>query len=154
MHHPYVRRVARALLIAAIAASSAACATATRGTSQAWTVQTDPVGATVKTTAGFACDATPCTFKMPRKSEFDVTITKAGYKTVNTRVTHQTAGAGAAGMAGNVIVGGLIGIGVDAASGATQDIVPNPLVVKLEPDVPVMASADAPAATAATPAAN
>ena len=141
MHHPYIRRASRALLIAAIAASSAACATVTRGTTEAWTVETDPGGATVKTTAGFACDATPCTFKMPRKSEFDVTITKPGYKPVTTRVTHQTAGAGAAGMAGNVILGGLIGVGVDAVSGATQEIKPNPLVVKLELE-PMSASAE------------
>jgi hypothetical protein len=35
-------------------------------------------------------------------------------------------------MAGNVLVGGLIGIGVDAYSGAMNDLVPNPLSVKLE----------------------
>ena len=99
----------------------------------------------MKTTAGFACDATPCTFKMPRKSEFDVTITKPGYKTVNTKVTHQTAGAGAAGMAGNVLVGGLIGVGVDAISGATQELKPNPLVVKMEREE---VAATAPAADA------
>ena len=142
MHH-YIGRASRALLIAAIAASSAACATVTRGTNEAWTVETDPVGATVKTTAGFACDATPCTFKMPRKSEFDVTITKPGYKTVNTRVIHQTAGAGAAGMAGNVLVGGLIGVGVDAISGATQELKPNPLVIKLEAEGETVAAASA-----------
>ena len=158
MHH-YVGRASRVLLIAAIAASSAACATVTRGTSEAWTVETDPSGATVKTTAGYACDATPCTFKMPRKSEFDVTITKPGYKTVNTRVTHQTSGAGAAGMAGNVIVGGLIGVGVDAMSGATQELKPNPLVIKMEMDAPVVAASAASGAPAAeepvvTPAAE
>jgi hypothetical protein len=153
MHH-HLRRASRALLIAAVAASSAACATVTRGTSEAWTVETDPSGATVKTTAGFACDATPCTFKMPRKSEFDVTITKAGYKTVSTHVTHQTAGAGAAGMAGNVIVGGLIGVGVDAVSGATQEIKPNPLVVKLEAEGVTTAATVPPAAPAVVPAAE
>ena len=148
MHH-LIGRASRALLIAAIAASSAACATVTRGTNEAWTVETDPVGATVKTTAGFACDATPCTFKMPRKSEFDVTITKPGYKTVNTRVIHQTAGAGAAGMAGNVLVGGIIGVGVDALSGATQELKPNPLVVKLEAEGATVAEEAGPAETPA-----
>ena len=142
MHH-YIGRASRVLLIAAIAASSAACATVTRGTTEAWTVETDPGGAAVKTTAGFACDATPCTFKMSRKAEFDVTITKPGYKTVNTRVTHQTAGAGAAGMAGNVLVGGLIGVGVDAISGATQELKPNPLVIKLEAEGETVAAAPA-----------
>ncbi|MBK6704525.1 MAG: hypothetical protein IPG56_12760 [Caulobacteraceae bacterium] len=34
-------------------------------------------------------------------------------------------------MAGNVILG-IIGLAVDANSGATQDLVPNPLTVHLE----------------------
>jgi hypothetical protein len=126
----------RAVAVLCMAGSLGACATVTRGTDQAWTVQTDPSGASVRTNIGFACDQTPCTFKMPRKSEFDVTITKSGFVTYKSHVTHQTATAGAAGMAGNVLVGGLIGIGVDAASGATQDITPNPLTVKLESEAP------------------
>jgi hypothetical protein len=108
--------------------------TITRGANDAWTVNTTPVGAAVKTSNQFACDATPCTFKMPRRSEFDVTITKAGYKAWTGHVTHHVGGAGGAGMAGNVLVGGLIGMGVDASSGAMLDLVPNPLSVTLEKD--------------------
>lgn len=126
------RLALRVALVACASLGATACATITRGSSQAWTVETDPGGASVRTTHGFACDATPCTFKMPRKSEFDVTITKPGYKPLTTHVTHDTAGSGAAGMAGNVLVGGLIGVGVDAATGATQDLKPNPLKVTLE----------------------
>jgi len=85
----------------------------------------------VKTTNQFFCEATPCTFKMARKSEFDVTITKAGFKTWTGHVTHHVSGAGGAGMAGNVLVGGILGIGVDAYTGAMNDLVPNPLTVKL-----------------------
>jgi len=51
---------------------------------------------------------------------------------VNTNVTHKTAGSGAAGVAGNVILGGVIGLGVDAVTGASQDLVPNPLEVTLQ----------------------
>lgn len=122
----------RAAAILCAALSSTACATVTRGSSEAWTVETDPIGAQVRTTAGFACDATPCTFKMPRKSEFTVTLTKPGYKTVTTQVVHEISGAGGAGMAGNVILGGIIGAGVDVATGAMMDLKPNPLVVKME----------------------
>jgi len=149
MHHPYVGRVARALLIAAMAASSAACATVTRGSTQDFTVQSDPDGAAVKTTAGDSCVATPCTFKMSRKAEFDVTVTKAGYKPATAHVTHQISKGGGTAMVGNVVAGGLIGVGVDAVTGAANDLRPNPLVVKLEPEVPVVASADTPAAAAA-----
>jgi hypothetical protein len=40
---------------------------------------------------------------------------------------------GAAGFAGNILAGGLIGMGVDAATGAAQDHKPNPVIVTLRP---------------------
>jgi uncharacterized protein YceK len=118
--------------LAAAAVVLSGCATVTRGTNDTWTVNTTPAGAAVKTSNSYACDSTPCTFKMPRKSEFDVTITKSGYKVWTGKVTHHVGGAGGAGMAGNVLVGGIIGAGVDVASGAMLDLVPNPLAVTLE----------------------
>ena len=57
-------------------------------------------------------------------------------------------GAGAAGMAGNVIVGGIIGGVVDVASGAMLEIRPNPLQVALEAEGAAPAEAEAPAAAA------
>jgi len=108
------------------------CATITRSEHDTWTVKTTPGSAAVKTSNGFACDATPCTFRMERKSEFDVTITKPGYKTWSGHVTHKVSGAGGAGMAGNVLVGGIIGAVVDANTGAMLDLTPNPLEVTLE----------------------
>jgi hypothetical protein len=36
-------------------------------------------------------------------------------------------------MAGNVVFGGIIGAGVDAATGATKQLKPNPVVVTLVP---------------------
>jgi hypothetical protein len=137
------RRVLRAAVVVAAAASLGACATVTRGTNQTWSVQTDPNGAKVETSTGFKCEQTPCTFRMKRKASFDVTITKDGYKTYHGKVTHQTASAGAAGMAGNVLVGGLIGVGIDAATGSTQELKPNPLVIKLEADGAAPAAAPA-----------
>ncbi|WKL57903.1 translation initiation factor 2 [Asticcacaulis sp. ZE23SCel15] len=133
------------VLVAAAGAALAAlsgCATITRGTNDVFVVETDPIGAAVKTTHGFACDATPCSFKMPRKSEFDVTITKAGYKTWTGHVTNKISGGGGAAMAGNVLVGGIIGAAVDGSSGAMKDLVPNPLIVKLEKadEVPAVAA--------------
>lgn len=112
----------------------AGCATVARGTNDTWSVNTTPTGAAVRTTNQFFCDATPCTFKMPRKAEFDVTITKAGYKTWTGHVTHHVSGAGSAGFVGNALIGGVIGAGVDVASGATLNLVPNPLNVTLEQD--------------------
>ncbi|MFZ2030377.1 MAG: PEGA domain-containing protein [Vitreimonas sp.] len=151
----------RKLALAALplAMSVGACATVTRGMHEAFTVETEPSGAMVETSNGLHCDATPCTFaRVERKAEFTVTITKPGYRTWSGNVTHHTAGAGAAGMAGNVLVGGLIGVGVDATSGATQDLTPNPLHVALEAeasDTPAAApTATSAEAAAATPAAT
>ncbi len=115
-----------AICVAAMLAMLAmgGCATVTRGSSDAWVVNTDPSGAKVETTNGHQCASTPCSIKMKRKSEF-TTITKPGYKTATVQVTHKTANAGAAGVAGNVLLGGVIGLGVDMYSGASQDLTPN-----------------------------
>ena len=131
-----MHNLARGLVITAAALLSTACATITRGSTEAWTVETDPSGATVRTSAGYACEATPCTWKLPRKTAFEVTISKPGYKTVQTQVVTTISTAGGAGMAGNVILGGLIGATVDLTTGAMKDLKPNPLTVKLEPVAP------------------
>ena len=110
-----------------------ACATVTRGTNTDFNVRTDPAGAAVKTTNGYTCAATPCAMRMPRKSSFQATITKPGYKTVTATIGNRVSGGGGAGLAGNILIGGIIGAGVDAGTGAALDLRPDPLVVKLEP---------------------
>ena len=148
----------RVLFCVALAALTGACATVTRGTKEAWSVESVPPGASVRATNGFACDATPCTFKMKRNSTFEVTVAKPGYKTYHGNVVHAVSGGGGAGMAGNVILGGLIGAGVDASDGAMDDLKPNPLKVTLEAEAPVAEAAPmapaAPPPAAAPPAAE
>lgn len=132
----------RMVLVVGLAAVTAACATVTRGTKDAWSISTTPPGARVETNSGYFCAATPCAIEMPRKSSFVATVTKPGYKPAQVTVTHKVANAGAAGVAGNVIVGGLIGIGVDTYTGAAMDLTPNPVSLILE-------KVDEPAATVA-----
>lgn len=140
----------RTLLLLVTCVALASCATITRGTREAFTVNTIPSGARVTTSLGLVCESSPCTFPdVRRNADFTVTITKEGYQTWTGTVTHQTAGGGAAGMAGNVILGGLVGVAVDASSGATQELVPNPLNVTLEPIAQPIA---APAPVAVDPA--
>jgi hypothetical protein len=143
----FARYGVHALALAAAAVTLPACATVTRGTNQNFTVESTPPGASVATSNGFACDATPCSFRMPRKDGFTVTLTMPGYDTVTTEVGSQFSGAGGAAMAGNLLIGGVIGGAVDATSGALNDLKPNPLQVTLYPTgtTPV-----APAATAST----
>lgn len=118
--------------VGVLALSSTACATVTRGSNTAWEVASEPSGAKVETSHGHQCPATPCSMKMPRKSEFTATLSKPGYKNATVTVTNKVSGAGSAGMAGNVLVGGIIGAGVDVATGAMLDLTPNPAKVTLE----------------------
>lgn len=126
-------RLVRVAVVLCAASSLGACATVTRGSKDAWVVNSEPTGAKVETTNGHSCPATPCAIKMSRKSKFTATLTKPGYKPAQVQVSHKTANAGAAGVAGNVILGGVIGLGVDMATGASQDLVPNNVLIKLEP---------------------
>jgi hypothetical protein len=123
------------IMVLALVATTvlAGCATVTRGRTQTWNITSTPAGATVRTTIGFQCESTPCSFTIARKSTFGVTVTKPGYKTFTGQVENKVSGSGGAGMAGNVLIGGVIGIGVDAATGAALDLVPNPMKVILEP---------------------
>jgi hypothetical protein len=56
-------------------------------------------------------------------------------------------------MAGNVLVGGLIGAGVDVATGAMNDLTPNPVNLVLERDDAVQPAVGAPT-TVGTPVAT
>ena len=108
------------------------CASITRGTDDVLVIDSDPQGAEVSLSNGMSCTSTPCSFTLPRKSDIGVTVRKDGCDSVESNVTHKTASSGAAGVAGNVLLGGVIGLGVDAATGASQDLVPNPLKVSLD----------------------
>ena len=90
---------------------------------------------------GMYCKATPCSFKVPRKEVLVVEVSKEGFETSNYTVQTQISGGGGAAMAGNVLVGGLIGVGVDAASGAMMEHKPNPLLVELQPKSPQLVQA-------------
>lgn len=79
---------------------------------------------------GHTC-VTPCTLQFGRKDEFTVTISKPGYHIAQVPVKTQVAGAGAAGFVGNAVLGGVVGMGVDVATGATLEHFPNPVVVDL-----------------------
>ena len=129
-----INYLGRATTLLALAGSLAGCATVTRGVRESWTVRTEPPGASVKTSIGGSCDATPCTLRIRRKSDFDVTISKAGYQTAFAKVGHKSSRAGEAALLGNAVFGGVIGAYTDATNGATMELKPNPLVVTLTPE--------------------
>jgi hypothetical protein len=110
------------------------CATIARGSKETFVVETAPNGARVVTSLGQACDATPCAFtNMARNEAFTVTISKDGYQPETRRIGPRVSGGGAAAtVGGNILpVISLVGVVVDAKSGAIQDLKPNPLRVAL-----------------------
>lgn len=117
------------------------CATVTRGSNEDVIFTSVPDGAHVKTTNGYNC-TTPCTLKMKRKEKFVATFTQGG-KSRQVNVTTEVAGGGGAALAGNVIAGGVIGIGLDAATGASLNHVPNPVHVDFTKPAPVVKKAPA-----------
>ncbi len=120
------------IAIALAAAALGGCATVTRGTTSQVQINSEPSGAAVRTSLNQTC-TTPCTLQVSRKDEFAVTFSKPGYTDEQVEVKTQIAGSGAAGFAGNILVGGVIGMGVDAATGSTLEHVPNPVHAVLRP---------------------
>ena len=74
------------------------CASITRGTSEAYAIESEPVGATANLSNGLSCQ-TPCSLKVKRRSDFTVTFEKEGYEDITATVTSSVDGGGAAGMA-------------------------------------------------------
>jgi hypothetical protein len=71
-----------------------------------------------------------------RNADITVTFNKEGYEPQIIPLTKEIPGSGAAGFAGNILAGGLVGMGVDAVTGAAQDHKPNPVIVTLQPLAP------------------
>jgi hypothetical protein len=122
----------RSVWVVAFALALGACASVTRGWNNQVQFHSNPPGAEVRTSMGHVC-ITPCTLQFGRKDEFVATFSKAGYETQHIQVNTRIAPGGAAGFAGNVILGGVVGAGVDVASGATLEHCPNPVTVTLRP---------------------
>lgn len=119
------------LILLAVALSLSACATVTRGYREELVVTSTPAGAKVRLDNGMTCAATPCSFKVPRRSDLQVQLRKTGCTTKVVSVGNRLAGSGGVAMAGNIVLGGIVGAGVDASTGAAQELAPNPVNVTL-----------------------
>lgn len=126
--------VKQSLAVTLVALALGACGSVARSTSEMVSFASEPPGAAVATTTNRFCPATPCSLDIPRSEEFDVTFAKPGFRPQTVPVRTTVAGKGAAGFAGNVLLGGVVGMGVDAYTGAALDHTPNPVVVTLVPD--------------------
>jgi|JI10StandDraft_1071094.scaffolds.fasta_scaffold470031_1 hypothetical protein len=117
---------------ALLAVMLSGCATVTRGSKEALVVESEPSGADVVLSTGQR-GTTPTSFNVKRKRGLKVTISKPGYQTAEVVVTPQVASNGSLAMAGNVFIGGVVGMAIDASSGAMNELKPNPVKVKLNP---------------------
>jgi ABC-type Fe3+-hydroxamate transport system substrate-binding protein len=132
--------------LAAAAVVLSGCATIVEGTTQSVSVNTSPAdGAqcTLVNSQGTWYVTTPGSTTVHKtKTDLDVTCTKPGYQPGHVVATSHFGATTAA----NVIAGGVIGIGVDAASGANYHY-DSPIMVSL---VPESGGAQTPAATTPT----
>jgi hypothetical protein len=114
------------------------CASVARGTTETISVSSTPAGAEV-IVSGLEVPTTcttPCAFVAKRNADISITLQKDGYQPQVVPLTKDIPTAGAAGFAGNLLLGGLVGMGVDAATGAANDHKPNPVIVTLQPSAP------------------
>lgn len=128
----------RIIVVAALCAALGGCASATRGWDEQIAISSTPSGANA-IVSGLSTPQpciTPCSVKAKRSDDISITFEKEGYEPQIVNLTKEIAPTGAAGFAGNILLGGVIGGVVDAASGAALDHKPNPVIVTLQPVAP------------------
>jgi hypothetical protein len=143
--------IGRIAAVTALGLAAAGCATIIRGTKQEFAIISEPPSATATLSTGQTC-VTPCNLKLPRKEAFDVTLTLDGYEPATAHVNSGWSRGGTQTfVVGNIILGGLVGMGVDASNGATRDLAPPPPPITVVPEAPAPVAEPTPEATAATP---
>jgi hypothetical protein len=104
------------------------CASLIKGSSQSIPVSSDPSAADILLD-GKLVGQTPKTLALKRENNYLITIQKTGFEQQSVAVVKNIGGA----VWGNVLAGGLVGWGVDAASGAQYNLLPASVSVKLVP---------------------
>jgi len=108
--------------------SSYGCATVINGTTQKISVDTGPCGADCQVVGDSARYTTPCQLELKRKEDHLVKITKESYEPETVDIKHSMSGV----VVGNVLLGGLIGVGVDAADGAACKLTPEKINITMK----------------------
>ena len=127
-----MNNIVKLISCVALASAASGCASITQGTRDALLLKTDPAGASAITSNGYSCAETPCAIEVPKKQGFTVTFDKDGCESKTVNVVTRMSKSGGAAVAGNVLAGGIIGLGVDSVTGAAKELVPNPVEAKLE----------------------
>src|SRR5262249_58921434 len=101
-----------------------------RGWTEQIAVSSTPSGVVASVTGNgdpIEC-VTPCAVTVRRNADITVTMQKPGYETEIVTLTKEIAATGAAGFAGNLLLGGVPGMAVDAPGGAALEPKPNPAI--------------------------
>lgn len=115
-------------VILLITVFTSGCATITTGRHQRVPVDSNPQGAEVTVSSGYR-GLTPCSFELERSKDHVIKISLKGYKTAQVLLRKTLCGS----TFGNIILGGVIGLGVDAMSGAMFKLIPENVYVDLVP---------------------
>ncbi|PPQ19556.1 translation initiation factor 2 [Bradyrhizobium sp. AC87j1] len=123
--------------IVALSVMLGGCASVTRGTTENISISSTPSGveAMVSGLEVPTTCTTPCAIVAKRNADITITFEKEGYQSQTVQLTKEVSGTGATGFAGNLLLGGVVGMGVDAATGAATDHKPNPVIVTMQPSV-------------------
>ncbi|MHC4046261.1 PEGA domain-containing protein [Bradyrhizobium sp. 23AC] len=123
--------------IVALSVMLGGCASVTRGTTENISISSTPSGveAVVSGMEVPTTCTTPCSVVVKRNADISITFQKEGYEPQIVPLSRDVQTSGAAGFAGNLLLGGVVGMGVDAATGAATDHKPNPVIVTMQPSV-------------------
>lgn len=117
------------ILVGTAAVALTGCGTILHGPRQMVPVQSNPTGATVTATPSDAGPVTtPGTLDLERKNSYQLTFTSPGYSTATANL-HPNIGTGT--VIADVLLTGLVGVVVDAATGAWYGLVPENVTVTL-----------------------
>ncbi len=133
----------RLVMVLAMAVATGACSTITQGSDQTVTVNSDPSGAKCKLSRSGAIvgvvNPTPGSVLVSKsKSDITVACSKAGYQDKASSLRSEFEGM----TLGNLIFGGLIGVAIDASSGAINQYPPQVTVVLPPEQFPNRAARD------------
>jgi hypothetical protein len=103
-----------------------ACGSIMHGGTQDVGISSSPTGATVKLNSGMT-GQTPFVAKLSRKENHVVNVTAPGYAPADLTLTRGVSGW----VWGNLVFGGLIGLGVDAMTGGLYKLTPEQLSTTL-----------------------
>ena len=128
------------VIVVGIWLSGTGCASITTGRFQRVSIDSYPQDATVTISSGHR-GVTPCSFDLQRNKNHVINISKKGHRTAQIMMRKTLCGS----LAGNILIGGVIGIGIDAMTGACFKLLPENVYVDLIPgdedDVVILAPA-------------